>query len=55
MRDKPWAVIDLLDDTAATEWFETETDAIKASIGRSVTIQYRPGRKAKVKRSINVD
>lgn len=55
MRDKPWAVIDLLDEKAGTEWFETEIEAITASIGRSVTIQYRPGRKAKVKRSINVD
>lgn len=55
MRDKPWAMIDLLDDGRETEWFETEVAAIKASIGRSVTIQYRPGRKAKVRRSINVD
>lgn len=50
MRDKPWAVIDLLDDTAETKWYATEIEAAIAHKGEAVTIQYRPGRKGKVKK-----
>lgn len=51
MRDKPWAVIDVLDDTAATEWFATQTEAEVYAMGKPVVIQYRPGRKGKVKKN----
>lgn len=50
MRDKPWAVIDLMDPDAATVWYATEGEAIVKTFGRAVSIQYRPGRKAKVKK-----
>lgn len=49
MRTKPWIVIDLLTDETLG-WFETETAALIAHKNDPVTIQYRPGRKAKVKR-----
>ena len=44
MREKPWAVVPLLDEAAATEWFATEVEALKYAIGKPVDIQYRPGR-----------
>lgn len=50
MREKPWAVIDLLDPNAATCWHETEVEAIIHHRGEAVSVQYRPGRKAKVKK-----
>jgi hypothetical protein len=50
MREKPWCVINLLDDTAETKWYETESAAIIDNFNEPVDIQYRPGRKAKVKK-----
>lgn len=50
MREKPWAVIDLLDSTKEIKWYTTDIEAAIAHEGEAVSIQYRPGRKAKVKR-----
>ena len=50
MRDKPWMVIDVLDDTAPVRWYTTELEALVATQGEPVSIQYRPGRKRKVRK-----
>jgi hypothetical protein len=49
MREKQWAVVPLLDDTAPTLWFSTRTEAEDMASGKPYSIQYRPGRKPKVK------
>jgi hypothetical protein len=49
MRDKPWAAVPLLDSEAPTLWFATELEALQATVGQAYSIQYRPGRKPKVK------
>lgn len=49
MREKPWAAVPLMSDEEETKWFPTEVEALKYAIGKAVVIQYRPGRKPKVK------
>lgn len=57
MRDKPWAAVPLLDPNGATLWYEKDTDFLikpqsdpNYDPDESYTLQYRPGRKAKVKK-----
>lgn len=57
MRDKPWAAVPLLDPNGATLWYEKDTDFLikpqsdpNYNADESYTLQYRPGRKAKVKK-----
>ena len=53
MRDKPWAAVPLLDPNGETFWYATETEALTATdrpADESYTFQYRPGRKAKVRK-----
>lgn len=50
MREKPWAVVPLLDEAEATQWFATRSEA-EAAAGAGYDIQYRPGRKPKVQKS----
>lgn len=49
MRTHPWLVIDLMTNENLG-WYETETAALMAHKNSPVTIQYRPGRKKKVKK-----
>lgn len=49
MRAKPWMVIDLMTNETLG-WYETDTEAWLAHRDQPVDIQYRPGRKAKVKK-----
>lgn len=49
MREKPWMVIDLLTDETLG-WYESDIAASVAHKGEPVSIQYRPGRKRKVKK-----
>jgi hypothetical protein len=50
MREKPWAVIDLLDPDKEIKWYATSGEATIAHINDAVDIQYRPGRKGKAKK-----
>lgn len=49
MRDKPWMVIDLMTNETLG-WYATDLEAAFAHQGEPVDIQYRPGRKGKVKK-----
>lgn len=49
MREKPWAVVPLLDEAEETQWYATRSEA-EENAGPGYDIQYRPGRKAKVQR-----
>lgn len=51
MREKPWAVVNLLNPDAEIMWYTSEMDAALAHRGEAVDIQYRPGRKGKVKKN----
>jgi hypothetical protein len=57
MREKPWAAVPLLDQTKAVCWYEKDTDFYvnpksdpNFDPNESYTLQYRPGRKGKVKK-----
>lgn len=53
MRDKPYAMVPLLDPNGQTYWYATDDEALTATDrdpNESYTLQYRPGRKAKVKK-----
>lgn len=50
MRTKPWMVINLLTN-ATLGWYASDIEAWDAHRGQPVDVQYRPGRKAKVKRN----
>jgi len=57
MRDKPWAAVPLLDPTKATLWYAKDTDFYvnpasdpNFDPSEAYDLQYRPGRKGKVKK-----
>lgn len=63
MRDKPYAAIPLIDEAKVTIWYATATDAefdiggvdyagkpVSKDPSEGYSIQYRPGRKPKVKK-----
>ena len=45
----PWMVVDLMSGEVVGR-YATEVDAAKDNLGKAVSIQYRPGRKKKVKK-----
>lgn len=49
MRNTPWMVIDLMTNETLG-WYETEMAAMMNHRDEPVDIQYRPGRKKKVKK-----
>lgn len=49
MRAKPWMSVDLMTGEVIG-WYENEVEAAKNSLGKAVSIQYRPGRKKAVKK-----
>lgn len=50
MRDKPWAVVDLMDPDAEIKWYHTDTEAWLDNRGKAVDVQWRPGHKKRVKK-----